>query len=786
MALKVYRQVAPGVNPDVEVHLALHAVGCPHIATPLGWADSEDGVLAFLQEFLVGGTEGWESAQASVRDLFVEADLHPSDVGLGLRRRGRAARPGHRRGARLAAGGAADVGARPRAGGEPGRRDAGPTSPTPCARCPRCRRTPPGWSAPTTTCWRWPAGGQKVDVQRVHGDFHLGQTLRTPAGWKILDFEGEPARPADERRALDTPLRDVAGMLRSLDYAARLVLLDHPGDTQRAYRAAEWVRAQLRRLLLGLRRGVRARPARGRGAAARAADPEGRLRGGVRGADATRAGWSCRWPRSRGSRHERRRTAAWVDPVPVAELDRLVGGRHHEPHAVLGPHPGPDGIVFRVLRPWARSVTVLVGDRPPPARAPARGRVVGSGCRCRRSPTTGSRSTTATGRRCPTTRTASCPRSASSTSTWSPRDGTSSCGRCSAPASTTTPGSPAPVHGTAFAVWAPNAQGVRVVGDFNYWDGRGFPMRVLGVDRRVGAVRPRSGRGHAVQVRDPRPRRRLAAEGRPDGPGHRGAAGDRVGGRAVDVRLGRQDWLARARVDRPAHRADERLRGAPGVVAAGPGLPRARRAARRLRPADRASRTSSSCRWPSTPSAGRGATRSRRTTRRRRGSARRTTSGSSSTGCTRPASASSSTGCPRTSPRTRGRWRASTARRCTSTPTRAAASSPTGARSCSTSAAARCATSWSPTPSTGSRSSTSTGCGSTPSRRCSTSTTRASPASGPRTCTAAGRTSTPSRSCRRSTPPSTSACPASSWSPRSRPRGPASPSRPTPAASGSA
>ena len=55
-------------------------------------------------------------------------------------------------------------------------------------------------------------------------------------------------------------------------------------------------------------------------------------------------------------------STAWVDPVPVAELDRLVGGAHHSPHAVLGPHPGPDGIVFRALRPWARTVTVLVGD----------------------------------------------------------------------------------------------------------------------------------------------------------------------------------------------------------------------------------------------------------------------------------------------------------------------------------------------------------------------------------------------------------------------------------------
>jgi maltokinase len=240
MALKIYRQIAPGVNPDVEVQLALDAVGCPHIATPLGWAESDEGVLAFLQEFLIGGTEGWESAQASVRDLFVEADLHPSDVGSDFA--GEAERLG-----RVTAEVHASL------------RVALPTSvldseqvaarvaamhadlDDAVAEVPVLEPYAAGLRRAYDDLLKLASSGQKVDVQRVHGDFHLGQTLRTPAGWKVLDFEGEPARPADERRALDTPLRDVAGMLRSLDYAARLVLLDHPGDSQRAYRANEWV-----------------------------------------------------------------------------------------------------------------------------------------------------------------------------------------------------------------------------------------------------------------------------------------------------------------------------------------------------------------------------------------------------------------------------------------------------------------------------------------------------------------------------------------------------------------
>jgi maltose alpha-D-glucosyltransferase / alpha-amylase len=103
---------------------------------------------------------------------------------------------------------------------------------------------------------------------RIHGDLHLGQMLRREDGhpggpdeWVILDYEGEPARPIEERRGKVSPLRDVAGMLRSFDYALRVALREHDQDTPSGRASLEewgdaWVR-EIRRLFLeGYREGA--------------------------------------------------------------------------------------------------------------------------------------------------------------------------------------------------------------------------------------------------------------------------------------------------------------------------------------------------------------------------------------------------------------------------------------------------------------------------------------------------------------------------------------------------
>ncbi|GAA0417609.1 aminoglycoside phosphotransferase [Acrocarpospora corrugata] len=239
--LKQFRALIPGVNPELEIVTALAAAGSSHVAKPYGWIESTlDGqptTLAIMQEFLSNSSEGWAMALTSVRDLYAQPrDLSAADSG------GDFAAEAHRLGAATA-----QV-----------HRDLARVFPTAVIEPPEVKRMTETFRrrldrAIAEVPQLYPHADvahaaydqladidRPVAVQRVHGDYHLGQVMRTAADWVVLDFEGEPGQPLAERRALDSPLRDVAGMLRSIEYAARHLLADHPDAASLASRAQEW------------------------------------------------------------------------------------------------------------------------------------------------------------------------------------------------------------------------------------------------------------------------------------------------------------------------------------------------------------------------------------------------------------------------------------------------------------------------------------------------------------------------------------------------------------------
>lgn len=240
---KLFRRLEPGLNPDVEIHDALRNSGNPHIAPLLGHIEIDDpdpasqpATVAMLQTFVPNASDGWRLATASVRDLYAEGDLHADEVG------GDFAADSERLGAATASVHHDMAAALPT---EPADRDWYATVAAQMnERLDAAIEVVPQLADHAESIrqiYAAVAGSTEPVVrQRVHGDLHLGQVLRTATGWIVLDFEGEPARPLASRRELDSPMRDVAGMLRSFDYAARHMLVEQPEDPQRAYRAQEW------------------------------------------------------------------------------------------------------------------------------------------------------------------------------------------------------------------------------------------------------------------------------------------------------------------------------------------------------------------------------------------------------------------------------------------------------------------------------------------------------------------------------------------------------------------
>jgi maltokinase len=226
--VKIYRRLLDGRNPDIEVTSALVDAGFSQVAAPAGVWRQGDVDLAFAQQFLSGGTEGWALALTSLRDFSHAAVDDPAETGGDF-------------------------------AGEAGRLGR-VTAELHLALARAFEPDPDGLVE------EWPAfvdgiarrlqafvaseAGQRVEVAqrltdrfrrvrhpgpalRVHGDYHLGQVMRTDGGWYVLDFEGEPARPFEQRVRPSSVMKDITGMLRSLHYVSRFAFGNRDGTRQR-------------------------------------------------------------------------------------------------------------------------------------------------------------------------------------------------------------------------------------------------------------------------------------------------------------------------------------------------------------------------------------------------------------------------------------------------------------------------------------------------------------------------------------------------------------------------
>lgn len=252
--VKLFRRVEPGPNPELELNRALTAEGFEHVPAHVGeaqyegtWDDEEVTIdLAIAQVFVHGASDGWGAFVNHVRavvDQIHDADLPEDRRFLTEERAAPSLEAAERLGDATAAlhVALAREELAPELAPEP--IDASDLKQWAESAHVSLRRLvragDHGLGALEeeieTRLERLTAIADAGLKTRVHGDFHLGQVIRTPDRWLILDFEGEPLRPLDVRRAKQSPLRDVAGMLRSFSYAAAAVLLERsePGSEER-------------------------------------------------------------------------------------------------------------------------------------------------------------------------------------------------------------------------------------------------------------------------------------------------------------------------------------------------------------------------------------------------------------------------------------------------------------------------------------------------------------------------------------------------------------------------
>lgn len=210
--LKVLRAVAPGENPDVDVPRHLVAVGWQHVPAPLAWLQAQwpgpdgdlvTGYLGVLAAFVDAAEDGFElaCAYAARGESFAPAATDLGAITATMHT------------ALVSAYGV----------------DASDQGPQDVARAVAARFSWALSAVPALSRFADGVADVVAEVralpsapprQRVHGDLHLGQVLRSHDTWFIMDFEGEPLAPLDQRTRPDLALRDVAGLLRSIDYAA--------------------------------------------------------------------------------------------------------------------------------------------------------------------------------------------------------------------------------------------------------------------------------------------------------------------------------------------------------------------------------------------------------------------------------------------------------------------------------------------------------------------------------------------------------------------------------------
>ena len=233
--LKLFRRVEEGPNPDVAITRELARRGSQHVLAPLAELHRDGTDLAVLREFLVGATEGWALAGTSVRDVLASR-LAPGEAGGDL------AHDMERLGVvlgELHADMASIWGDRP---GDAAGWIAQMEEQLAAVADSGADHLPPGIdtseiSARYRSLAAQPDPGLEI---RIHGDLHLAQVLRVDDGWRVLDFEGEPARRRDDRFTTSSPLRDVAGIMRSLHYVATTQLADWEGGAELVELAAAW------------------------------------------------------------------------------------------------------------------------------------------------------------------------------------------------------------------------------------------------------------------------------------------------------------------------------------------------------------------------------------------------------------------------------------------------------------------------------------------------------------------------------------------------------------------